>query len=122
MGPPLSLGPAGVTSGEGQCENDPKPSCTDSPDYGPLPTGEYNMNADDRPGHENYWRLEPTPSVSWWEYRFGLKRSGFLIHPGSRTTGCVNAEKLNQKAMGQYNRIYDLLKSEQGSNYLTVEP
>lgn len=36
------------------------------------------MNPDNRSGHEQYWRLEPNPPVSWWKYHLGIKR--FVRH------------------------------------------
>ena len=60
-GDPSTLGPNGVWSGVGQCANNM--SCSNVPDLGPIVPGNYNMNQDDRSGHEGFWRLEPNPKI-----------------------------------------------------------
>ena len=116
------LGPEGVFSGIGQCTNNPEASCTESFGRGPIPPGEYNMNPDNRPAHNKWWRLEPVPQVPGWKYYFGLARSGFLLHPGSFSLGCITTARLNPNAMKQFDRIDSLLRSESGSNVLYVTP
>jgi len=48
-GDPSTLGPKGVWSGVGPCANDP--NCVGHSDIGPIVPGNYDMNKDDRPGH-----------------------------------------------------------------------
>jgi hypothetical protein len=84
--------------------------------------GSYWMNADDRPKHEGFWRLEPNPPVRWWEYKLGIRRNGFMLHPGGRSKGCITADRRNGAAMQQYEWLVELLWSERGLNTLTVVP
>ena len=116
------LGPEDVFSGVSACRNNPSSTCVNSENLGPIPPGEYNMNPDNRAGHGKYWRLEPNPPVPGWQYYLGLARSGFELHPGSVSLGCITASKFNPTTMQQYNRVNDLLKSESGSNVLYVTP
>lgn len=124
MGPTQieTLGPEGVYSGVGQCRNNPSNTCVESSNEGPIVPGEYKMNEDLRPGNEDYWRLESIPRVSGFEYRTGQKRSGFMLHPGSISLGCITTNVRNQKAIEQYNRINQLLDNEKGANKLYVRP
>jgi RHS repeat-associated protein len=120
IGPPISLGPDGVFSGMGECRN--SPPCSDDKNKGPIPPGNYNMNPDNRPGHESFWRLEPNPRIPGWKYYLGLARSGFELHPGSVSLGCITTDKNNPFAMDQYGQVHNLLQSESGSNALEVVP
>lgn len=115
------LGPNGVFSGnEGPCRNNP--SCSKDSGNGPIPPGEYHMNHDTRQGQDLFFRLEPEPKVPWWEYYLGLERSGFELHPGSISLGCITTDKNNPRAMEQYYKLFDLLMSEDGNNWLLVAP
>ncbi len=120
IGPPISLGPDGVFSGMGECRN--SPPCSDDKNKGPIPPGNYNMNPDNRPGHERFWRLEPNPKIPGWKYYLGMARSGFELHPGSVSLGCITTDKNNPFAMDQYGQVHNLLQSESGSNALDVVP
>ncbi|MBI5639904.1 MAG: DUF2778 domain-containing protein, partial [Nitrospirae bacterium] len=117
----VTLGPDGVFSGVGECKNNSSERCIKSKDIGPIPTGRYKMNSDDRAKHGLFWRLEADPKVSGWQYYLGA-RGGFLLHPGSASLGCITVRKRDAKAMLQYRAINDLLKSEIESNYLKVAP
>jgi RHS repeat-associated protein len=121
-GDPLTLGPNGVWSGNQLtgCANNM--SCVNLPDVGPIVPGNYNMNRDDRPGHEGYWRLEPNPKIPGWKCRLGLERCGFELHPGGRSAGCITADKENAEVMKQYNEVNNLLNRENGGNKLRVVP
>jgi hypothetical protein len=118
----VTLGPNGVWSGVGTCAN--KSSCENIPDLGPIVEGKYNMNEDDRPGHEGFWRLEPNPTIPGWECRLHWNgiRCGFELHPGGTSLGCITADKKNAAVMKQYGGINKLLMSENGKNSLTVTP
>ena len=122
-GDPVVLGPGGVWSGVGRCANNM--SCVDIPDLGPIVPGNYNMNRDDRPGHEGFWRLEPDPKIPGWKCYagkiFGV-RCGFELHPGGTSLGCITADKKSPDAMDMYRTINDLLNRENGRNHLVVVP
>lgn len=79
------------------------------------------MNPDNRPGHDNYWRLEPNPTIPGWKCRLGLARCGFEQHPGTLSLGRITTDKSNKGAMQQYSNVNDLLNRESGSNTLKVE-
>jgi hypothetical protein len=115
---PVSLGPNGVFSGVGPCKD--KPACANSPDLGPIQPGEYRMNRDSRPGHEQWYRLEPIPQRSGWAVTMHVERGGFALHPGGRSLGCITADKNNPQAMAQLNALLQLLQDEDGMNYLLV--
>jgi len=119
-GDPAALGPNGVWSGVGPCANDP--GCASHNEIGPIVPGNYNMNQDDRPGHEGFWRLEPNPKIPGWKCRLGLERCGFELHPGGISLGCITADKKNQDAMTQYQNVNGLLNRENGNNRLRVVP
>ncbi|QAU24389.1 DUF2778 domain-containing protein [Dyella sp. M7H15-1] len=119
-GDPATLGPNGVWSGVGPCANDP--GCASHNEIGPIVPGNYNMNQDDRPGHEGFWRLEPNPKIPGWKCRLGLERCGFELHPGGISLGCITADKKSQDAMKQYQNVNDLLNRENGDNHLRVVP
>jgi hypothetical protein len=113
----VQLGPNDVESGNGLYKDNPK--CSGIYYSGPIPPGTYKMNADDRPGHENWFRLEPQPTISWWEI---WKRKGFALHLGTLTLGCINVNKNSPSAVSQFQQIKSLLQSESGKNYLQVNP
>jgi uncharacterized protein RhaS with RHS repeats len=119
-GDPATLGPNGVWSGVGPCANDL--GCASHNEIGPIVPGNYNMNQDDRPGHEGFWRLEPNPKIPGWKCRLGLERCGFELHPGGISLGCITADKKNEDAMKQYQNVNDLLNREIGNNHLRVVP
>ena len=115
-----TLGPNGVFSGVGPCQN--KPSCSNDSNLGPIQPGEYKMNSDTRLGQELFYRLEPVPPVHWWQFYLGLRRSGFELHPGTHSLGCITTDKSNPQAMEQYQQLFQLLQSENGNNWLLVAP
>ncbi len=119
-GATMTLGPIGLWSGVGLCANNTK--CINYNDLGPIVPGNYDMNKDDRPGHNGYWRLEPNPKIPGWKCRLGIERCGFELHPGGRSRGCITADVFNPSAMQQYNGINDLLNRENGNNNLKVTP
>jgi hypothetical protein len=116
----VTLGPNGVFSGVGKCRN--QSSCSSEHFQGPIPLGTYNMNPDNRPGHEDFWRLEPNPQIPGWKCYLGLARCGFELHPGGISLGCITVDKHNSPAMKQYNQVNALLNEEVGYNQLTVVP
>ncbi len=117
-GPIYVLGPVGVWSGVGSCANNP--SCSDNSFLGPIPAGQYKMNEDNRPGHQGFWRLEPEPQVTWWQYYTGQKRNGFELHLGEVSLGCITGDKNNPDTVKYYQNINQLLQGENGDNTLTV--
>jgi hypothetical protein len=84
------------------------------------------MNFDDRPEHQGWgdYRLEAWPhqTGSGITERLHLSRAGFELHIGSITHGCINADKTDPHAVGQFHALQLLLKSEDGANWLTVTP
>lgn len=116
------VGPDGVFSGQGECRDQPTDECIDDKDDGPIPPGNYNMNEDNRPGHENWIRLEPKPKIPGWKVLSGLARGGFAFHLGSRSLGCINANKSNPDTVNDFQNLHNLLKKEKGQNILTVKP
>ena len=114
----VQLGPGSVWSGLGRCMNDL--SCINDRDLGPIVPGNYNMNLDDRPGHQGFWRLEPVPKIPWWKCYLGLERCGFELHPGIHSLGCITTNKNDSNAMQQYNNVNTLLQQENGNNHLKV--
>jgi RHS repeat-associated protein len=118
--PPIVVGPENVSSGVGPCKDEP--ACVSIRDTGPIVPGEYRMNRDFRPGHEGIYRLEPVPQIPGWKVRLGLKRGGFELHPGTRTLGCINVLRTDERAMKQYRELLKLLQAEDSQNYLLVAP
>jgi RHS repeat-associated protein len=117
----VTLGPGGVFSGVGPCQN--KPSCSNANELGPIQPGEYKMNTDTRPGNQSFYRLEPVPPIPGWKVKLGLERGGFELHPGSRSLGCITTNKNDPQAMQQYQQLDQLLQSEgDGNNWLLVAP
>jgi hypothetical protein len=116
------VGPDGVFSGQGECLDEPSDECLGDDNDGPIVPGNYNMNEDSRPGHENWWRLEPSPKVAGWKVRLGLARGGFAFHLGSRSKGCITANKKNHDTVSDFRNLHNLLIREKGHNTLTVKP
>ena len=119
-GDSLALGPDGLFSGRKKCKDNPE--CQRDAADGPIVSGQYDMNKDDRPGHEDYWRLEPNPKIPGWQCFFELRRCGFQLHPGSFSLGCITADKTNSNVMDQYRKLNELLNSENEDNHLVVKP
>jgi len=117
-GPVRQLGPAGVFSGVGDCRDNP--GCQDVPKRGPIPQGQYIPRIDDRRGHELFWRLEPNPPIRWPATWF--RRTGFMLHPGTISWGCITARPSDPSAMSQYTGIDDLLNEEYPKNVIIVTP
>jgi hypothetical protein len=119
-GPASVVGPSNVFSGVGPCRNNPQ--CADKGDEGPVRPGNYRMNRDDRPGHDRFWRLEPTPKIPGWKCALGIERCGFEFHPGHVSLGCITVNSGDKAAMQQYDGLNELLNREDGNNTLTVVP
>jgi len=98
-----------------------KQKCENAPFLGPIPRGKYRMNKDLRPEHPTWYRLESIPPVRWWEYYTGLRRSGFAMHLGTLSEGCINVDKTNPAAAAQYQQLLQMLDAEQNDNFLFVE-
>jgi RHS repeat-associated protein len=111
------VGPGDVSSGLANCTN--QPSCTGIKDVGPIQPGEYKMNPDDRPGHQNWFRLEPQPAIPGWEF---WKRKGFALHLGTRSLGCITVNENSPTATKQFQDLKRMLQMEAGNNYLLVAP
>jgi RHS repeat-associated protein len=128
----VTVGPTDVSSGDnqdGQCKDNPQCTGRKYKNHGPIDPGEYKMNPDPRPGNEGQYRLEPVPSIPWYREVLpgwvpGSQRSGFRLHLGSRTHGCINVLYDDTTAREQYKAMQQLLDSpsEAGKNWLTVTP
>jgi RHS repeat-associated protein len=116
----VTVGPNNVSSGNGDCKDNPK--CADKQFTGPIKPGNYKMNPDTRQGQTDRYRLEPQPPIPGWKVRLFLERGGFELHPGHITLGCINVLKDDPNAMQQYQQLQQLLNSQTGSNFLTVVP
>ena len=55
----VTVGPNNVSSGNGECKDNPK--CADKQFTGPIKPGNYKMNPDTRQGQTDRCRLEPNP-------------------------------------------------------------
>jgi RHS repeat-associated protein len=131
VGPPygVQVGPDSVASGgrmQGptSCTNNNK--CQNNRFEGPIVPGYYKMNYDTRPVHQgmDVYRLQSWPH-KWYDglaYDLRLSRGGFELHLGTISLGCINVDKRNPAAAQQYHQMNQLLRSEDGSNYLTVVP
>jgi hypothetical protein len=109
-----------VFSGLGQCTNNPVEECQNSRDLGPVPEGPYKINRHE--SRRGFWRLESIPPVKAWEFKLGLRRNGFMIHPGSISLGCITIDKYDERLMQDYELIDSLLQREEGRNTLEVVP
>ena len=109
-------GPA-IFSGDKQCKNNPSNSCIDTRREGPIPPGCYRaVQHESQPG---FWRLIP---LNWTRldsalYHLGMGRSGFMLHPGSVSWGCIT---VGRTEMAQYRAIDSLLRAENGDNIVCV--
>lgn len=117
----MNLGPNGVWSDWGICKNASSSNCTKNKNIGPIVPGNYNINQDNRDGHQGFWRLEPNPKIAGWKCAT-FARCGFQIHPGTTSLGCITADKNNFDTMKQYRKINNLLINENGDNHLDVTP
>jgi RHS repeat-associated protein len=119
VGPRLSIqvGPDDVSSGLDKCKD--QPSCSGIKDIGPIQPGEYKVNPDNRPGHKDWFRLEPQPTIPGWQF---WKRNGFALHLGTFSLGCITVNKSSPAATNQFQDLQRLLQSEAGNNYLLVAP
>jgi RHS repeat-associated protein len=115
-----TVGPDGVFSGVGLCENNSL--CQNFPYLGPIQSGAYRMNLDERPGHQTWWRLEPMPRVPGWKVRLHLARGGFAMHLGQSSLGCINIDRNNVDAAGRYSNLFNRLLGEWDRNILLVSP
>jgi hypothetical protein len=118
--PSFSIGGEGVFSGLGPCRNNPADECQNSRDLGPVPEGPYKLNRHE--SRSGFWRLESIPPVKGWQFALGLRRNGFMLHPGSVSLGCITVEKTDESLMQGYESIDSLLQSEDGRNTLDVIP
>jgi hypothetical protein len=106
-----------VFSGDKQCKNDPSNQCLDTRKEGPIPPGCYRAIP-----HESiagYWRLIPVNWTKWdsAKYHAGFGRSGFMLHPGRISWGCIT---VSLTALQQYKAIDALLQSEKDDNIVCV--
>jgi RHS repeat-associated protein len=88
-----------ITSGRGECTNDPE--CSDKEDTGPIPPGDYNANAGDLTDPGFVGDVARNARGDWGDWRVPAKpspgtntrgRSGFFLHGGrfSGSAGCID--------------------------------
>jgi hypothetical protein len=58
----LTLEGKGVWSGQGECKDDPSIDCQEDSNDGPVPEGEYRINAHE--SKDKFWRLESKVPVT----------------------------------------------------------
>jgi len=128
-----NIGPADVFSGENikdvpcknnlecyknlSCRNNPE--CANVKDVGPIPPGSYKINNTNSRPH--FFDLEPIPPVRLWETWILRKRSGFELHPGSVSVGCITINS-SHGIPSSYSDLERLLKKEDPHNTLQVQP
>jgi len=106
-----TLGPDGVFSGKWAGKDNSFFSFV--PNFGPIPTGRYNISQDASPG---YWKLTGQQGNVSSPYR-----NGFLLHPGSESLGCITADKSNERTKFQYKLINNLLADDLANGGSTLE-
>ena len=111
------LGPTGVFSGQEKWRNDP--NSTDVYSLGPIPVGNYRMVNSDYAGGS--FKLVPKSIWSRLMFLAGAGRGGFYLHKGTRSEGCITADKFNSSSLPQWNIIHGMLMKE-SSNSLEVVP
>lgn len=125
------MGPQYVWSGKQgtQCENNA--NCASKKNSGPIPPGTYSIDPDHWQ-RRGFYDLNPT-GKTWVDkvphlrgiinsIPFFGSRSGFELHLGTNSVGCITGDKRQQQAIRQFQRIEDLLNKEMGNNSLTVSP
>ena len=115
----VNLGPGGLFSGAGPCQNNPSEQCQNTKNRGPIPEGDYDMvpyDGNNTKGND-WWRLKPTSLVRKLGFGTGSGRGGHLLHPGSISYGCITYSGPKD----DYDRLNDLLRSN-GPNSLSVTP
>lgn len=91
-----------IFSGDKQCKNNSSEVCENTIKEGPIPSGCCRIIPHE--SKPDFWRLIP---VNWTKfdsllYRLGMARSGFMLHPGSVSWGCIT---VTTTAMEQYKAI-----------------
>lgn len=125
---PITVGPQSVTSGSGDCRDNPQCVGRKYKKLGPVEPGKYKMNPDTHVGGAERVRLEPIPPRAGWRvwlpsWMPGSLRGGFLMGIGTSTHGCIVVLKEDDKASAQYKRMLQLLDGQpSGINELVVIP
>jgi hypothetical protein len=123
------VGPENVTSGNGNCRDNPQCVGRKYKWMGPIEPGKYRMNRDTRGGHAERFRLEPIPPRPGWRlwlpsWMPGSLRGGFLLGLGDLVShGCIQVLKEDGKTSAQYRKMLELLEPQPtASNELVVVP
>ncbi|MFZ1086425.1 MAG: RHS repeat-associated core domain-containing protein, partial [Terracidiphilus sp.] len=116
-----TVGPEGVFSGLGEKQNQLR---FEFDRNGPIPEGRYKMNEYFIDSHDRF-RLEPWPNdrmsrIFRYAHHFRFDGLGAQLHHGHVSDGCINVSEDSPHAMQQFGKVLDLLKKEDGKNYLTV--
>jgi hypothetical protein len=88
-----------ITSGRGECTNEPK--CSDQENAGPIPLGNYTANVDDISDPILIGDIARNARGDWGDWRVPVKpspgidtkgRGGFFLHGGqfSGSAGCID--------------------------------
>jgi RHS repeat-associated protein len=121
----VNLGPDGLFSGQGDCENNPSNECQKAKDRGPIPEDDYDLVPYDgtRDSTGTWWRAQPKSWLTRAAQGLGIgsRDGGFLLHPGRISAGCITRKwGRNDPFPDDYRRLNDLLKKESGRNTLKV--
>ena len=87
---------------------------------GPIPEDDYTIVK-----HESknlFWRLISNTPKPGWKVSLGIERSGFLLHPGTVSLGCITVDRENASLIDDYRKIDAMLNRENGRNTLVVTP
>ena len=110
-------------SGIGEHPNDP--ASANIKNKGPIWPGTFIMEPNTLPGREGWWALqeEGWGIIDSIKYRYGSKRGGAQLHPGTMSLGCITVRKDDEVCMKLYAKVGDLLREEAdkgNSNILVV--
>ena len=108
------VSPENVFSGDGQCRNDP--ACAGKKDEGPTPPGDYEMVPSTKYGG-SWWLKDPWIQRQLW--KLGIGRSGFFLHLGTVSLGCITVIKTKPAAVQEWENLKKLLEKE-SKNTMTV--
>jgi len=113
----VTMGPDGLFSGLGDCQNNPSNECQTSKGMGPIPTGPYDLIPYDGPrdNSDNWWRARPQSVVRRIADGVGAGRGGgYLLHPGRVSKGCITRKRgANDPLPDDYRKLHDLLSRDQ---------
>ena len=104
----MTLDPGIVHSGMGECRDNP--DCSEIPNTGPIPPNTYDMIRTEKFGG-SYWLDEGRID------RFFSDRSGFFLHEGTRSLGCITVESGDPA----WDKLISLLDGDTNSTMTVTE-